>query len=557
MKDPSNLPHKRPRHLDWHTFKRVDSIEYYAKAIDTLASKIYKIRTNPNEDFRPNSSAFIVFSTIKETLKAVKSLRSKIQSPLSSIPAKVSLCPDYDDLIWSNIGISANVKRLRSLFSFIVTFVLIFGWTFITGFTYSLDNLAKWQSIPGIGQYITSSQSLQYFIKSIVSPLLIVVLNLLLPVILLNLSKLQGITSQSGAQISALVKFFYFMVFQFIVYIGAGFVESYIKKLYLTTTNNGNMSTNSSDSSDIPNDFHDPQTLLIYFGNGFVAASTHFMIITVTGYAGYSLDLIQIGPLVMRIIGKLLSTTPREEYNMNEPPGMIILILVFDYMRTYAILIFTFFNCAAYILVQPVMSFIATLFFFLAFIVLKYQLHYIYSTKHETGGDWFPKVFFLICLSVIGFQLTTFAGIFVLCALKSKNSNGKVQSAICFGLACLTCIFYFFITHFVAPKAEAISSTEEDLEDLLSTSSSRTTLGSDSEERIFNPAMVKPLLSVWVRDYQEQEMHDLYSPAFGSLEEYARKASLDDATLFKCKEETYRYLTFTRRKRDSNESISS
>lgn len=155
-------------------------------------------------------------------------------------------------------------------------------------------------------------------------------------------------------------------------------------------------------------------------------------------------------------------------------------------------------------------------------------MHYIYSTKCETGGEWFPKVFFLICLSVVGFQITTFGGIVVLCAVKSNNGNGKAQSAIVFATAVATILFYIVSIYFFYPKSNFDNNNvfiddELYLDDRASIASS-VALSQSSDPKVYNPAIAKPLTKIWVRDDQVAKFEELYElPEHSSFLEYSRE----------------------------------
>jgi hypothetical protein len=147
------------------------------------------------------------------------------------------------------------------------------------------------------------------------------------------------------------------------------------------------------------------------------------------------------------------------------------------------------------------MCFIAAVFFWLSYFVLKYEIHYVFATKCETGGHWFPKVFFLLCLSMVGFSITTFGGIVVLSAARSNVLNGKSQSAIVFATAVSTMMFYAAMCYFISPLAEFDPSTFNEDNDLV-------IAGEDSEGpdfRASNPEMNIPLTKLWVRGDQDPE----------------------------------------------------
>lgn len=96
--------------------------------------------------------------------------------------------------------------------------------------------------------------------------------------------------------------------------------------------------------------------------------------------------------------------------------------------------------------------------FFLAYLTYKYQLLYVYETKHETGGAWFPKVFNMIIVCIAIFQFLTF-GALVLASV--KNTNGKdvdrAPNLMVFALVFVSLLFWIYITYVVRPRADFIS----------------------------------------------------------------------------------------------------
>jgi hypothetical protein len=69
----------------------------------------------------------------------------------------------------------------------------------------------------------------------------------------------------------------------------------------------------------------DTREVLEFFGRRFVLATTHFMIMTVTGWSGYLLEMIQIGPCILRYFRKKIAITPRQEHSLNETPGKLFI----------------------------------------------------------------------------------------------------------------------------------------------------------------------------------------------------------------------------------------
>ncbi|KAH9265486.1 hypothetical protein BASA83_011081 [Batrachochytrium salamandrivorans] len=102
LKDPYNLPSERPTHkIGGYIFHliggtKVDSIDHYGKEIRRLESSIYELRSKGDQYFKPNSSAFISFDTIKGSHSAAHKLSGFISTSIrtqSITPASVQDVP--------------------------------------------------------------------------------------------------------------------------------------------------------------------------------------------------------------------------------------------------------------------------------------------------------------------------------------------------------------------------------------------------------------------------------------------------------------------------------
>jgi hypothetical protein len=233
LKDPLKLPEKRPTHNIYFLFGEVDSITYYGEKLDKLISSISEIRSQSIGNLKPNWSSFVTFPTVSKTnaALAIKSARAPFSFYRTRPFAKTTKCPSFDDIIWENISMKAKVRRNKSRLSTIITIGLIFGWMIVISFILGLDSNSWRHTDPRIAAFI-DRHPISALLVQAVSPLLIVILNFLLPFVLVYLRKLEGTISTSQAEISALTRYFYFMILQFIVYIGLTFVVEYLKILF-------------------------------------------------------------------------------------------------------------------------------------------------------------------------------------------------------------------------------------------------------------------------------------------------------------------------------------
>ncbi|RKO83570.1 hypothetical protein BDK51DRAFT_38148 [Blyttiomyces helicus] len=147
--------------------------------------------------------------------------------------------------------------------------------------------------------------------------------------------------------------------------------------------------------------------------------------------------------------------------------------------------------------------------------------------RHETGGTWWPKVFTLICTCLFFFQLTTFGAIVLLSASRASNGNGKKQSLMVSMLLIATPLFWFACRRFLAPKARYVSNA--DVATWVKESDGSPDKAKDEQEledRVYNPALVKPLMKPWVSTRARPLLPGIYSPTYADLADYMSRNNL-------------------------------
>ena len=544
LKDPFNLPTERPTHregalLGFIGGEEVESIGFYGKRLVELEAQIYMWRTSPNDAFQPNNSAFVSFEKIIGAHDASRKLSNKITHKIQSLvsaPPSVKLSPPFEDIIWENISIDAKAKTPRQLLGIGITAALILSYTFLLTTVYAMSNLEKWSKLPGVGQKLSQNKFFVIFLQSYFSPLVTIIFNILVPIVLRRISRIQGVLSEGGVERSTLNKFFGLLIYQFIGYLSGGIVDSTIQTIFGANPAN----------KDLPKF----DVFVRIMGDNFIKNANYYAAITVTSYTSQALEILQAAPLIMKYLNRhFLSSTPRQRYEASESPK-------FDYMSNYGLILFQFFNCLAYSVTAPYMNVVAVVFFWMAYLIMKYQVHYVYETKSESGGAWFPPVFFLMCLCLAGFQLTTFGAVVILAAYPSSGSNGKTQSLAIAMTMVLTALFWLYIRVYVQHKAEFVSKKQEDVafaeideparpeDDLL-------------QNRVFNPCLVKPLPTVWVNRDAQSILDQMYRPEYRDLLDFVRKNRPEMLSKVEAQEQERRdqIATLERRETQKRQSI--
>ena len=199
---------------------RVDAIDYYRDQLHQLEVRIYDLRCKDDESFRPDSSAFILYPSLTAAHQAAHkaSWKLNLQTKMKrfSVP-KIKLCPQFEDIIWKNLGYRPSYRRARRLFSFLLAISVIIASTLLLTLIITLTNLDYLNLVyPKIQQ----SEFTIILIQYILAPALLVIVNYsILPIILRHITGFQGVLSKTGREKSTLNKFFTFQVYQAMYFI--------------------------------------------------------------------------------------------------------------------------------------------------------------------------------------------------------------------------------------------------------------------------------------------------------------------------------------------------
>ncbi|KAI8892568.1 hypothetical protein BC833DRAFT_611308 [Globomyces pollinis-pini] len=512
LKDPTNLPPKRPTHFEGGLFgvigflggKKVDSIDFYRNELLKLEREIYKLRAQRDSDFKSDSSCFVGFNSIRDAHIVAKQLthifsRSDLYSNLKASP-NVRLSPSNDDILWDNIGLAPKVKQTRKLISLALMIAVVIGWFSVQIFISQIsDPVNGWFA----GKSFSSSP-IVIFVQSVMSPALNALLNTLLPFILRIIARLQGVNSESGIERSATYKFFVFQVYQFLVKIGYTITATFWDKFW------GNV------AKGIPIPPEEYEALLRNFANSFVSSGVYFLTLITTGYSFFGIEILQGYPLVYGFVKrKFFSYTPREAFRLHETPK-------FNYMPIYGFLMMAFLLGACYALVTPIIVPAVAISFFVAYMCMKYQLYYVYETKTETGGIWWPKVFNLTCATIGFFQVTTFGAMVVVGVQSSPTGKqGNIPNVLVFFLPFMTAAFWFYINSVVKPKGEFVDKDHNIMNESLHVDERLNSVV--LKDRVFNPAVVKLLPKIWVTDRMKPFLTNIYVPEYKDVLDYVSK----------------------------------
>lgn len=490
----------RPHHFEGVPLfsKRVDTIDSLVDRLHQLEYRIYLARSRSDNSFETDSSCFVIYEDVLAANSALKDLNlaRKLVEKLDKPVAKMS--PNFSEIVWESIGMDKSTKMKRKSLAFLCLCGLFLLWLIIQSLITTLSSLETWRGFnQTLALVIENSQVLVVVVTSFLVPALMALLNYLLPFVLRWVSFGQGLISLSIIEKSTMIKYFVFQVLLVLVHISFSIVPSLI--LSLANGEKSNVSVN---------------LFIISLLNNFVSLSTLYINFMLTGFTYFGLELVQGGSLALAIIHKLFSRqTPRAQQKMDDPPST-------QFTTLYGFLIFIYLLGSCYSLIAPLIVPFTALSFGLAYGCMKYQLFFVYDTKIETGGSWWPKVFNLMCLSLLLFQLLTLGSILVVASQSSTTLVNEKEIGICVLMLMLPLsllAFWLYIKVYILPQSSYIDSNQYHF--VANTKLQKNVEDDQSFQRVFNPVSFQPLSKIRLSPEMQELVPSLYSPLY--QDEYA------------------------------------
>ncbi|KAL1288911.1 hypothetical protein AAHE18_20G018600 [Arachis hypogaea] len=352
---------------------KVDSIEYYNEKINETVTKLEAEQKVTLRDKQQNA-AIIFFSNRVTAASAAQSLHAQMVDHWSVFAA-----PEPRQLLWPNLKIKYFEREVRQyVVYFVVTLTILFYMipiAFISAFT-TLQNLVK--LLPFI-KPIVRLKALRTVLEAYLPQIALIVFLALLPKLLLILSKMEGIPTESHAIRAASGKYFYFTVLN--VFIG----------VTLGGTLFGTLKT-------IENS---PNKLVSLLAASLPGNATFFLTyVALKFFVGYGLELSRLVPLILfHLKKKYLCKTDAEVkeawapgdlgYGTRVPGDMLIVTIVFCYS-----------------VIAPLIVPFGALYFGLGWLILRNQALKVYVPSYESYGRMWPHIHNRILASLILYQVT-------------------------------------------------------------------------------------------------------------------------------------------------------
>ncbi|KAG8081481.1 hypothetical protein GUJ93_ZPchr0007g5530 [Zizania palustris] len=295
--------------------KKVDTIEYCNDKIKELVPKLESEQKITLRE-KQQQAAIVFFNRRSAAASASQTLHAQMYDRWTVMQA-----PEPREIVWSNLSKKIYERQIRQVVVYaIVFFTVVFYMVPITAIS-ALTTLEKLREKLPFLKVVVDQKEIKTVLQAYLPQLALIVFLALLPSLLMFLSKLEGIPSQSHTVRAAAGKYFYFVVFN--VFLGVT-IGSTLFSALTTIINN-------------------PRGIINMLANSLPGSATFFLtFVALKFFVGYGLELSRLVPLIIfHLKRKYLCKTEDDVkaawapsdlgYNTRVPNDMLIVTIVLCY----------------------------------------------------------------------------------------------------------------------------------------------------------------------------------------------------------------------------------
>lgn len=354
--------------------KKVDTIEYCNEKISELIPKLEAEQKVTLSD-RQLSSALIFFSSRVAAASAAQSLHARMVDTWT-----VEDAPEPRQLIWSNLSLNYYAREVRKYVVYIIVALTICFYMIPIGIISAFTTLKKLVKLLPFIKPIVNIVAIRTVLEAYLPQLALIIFLAMLPKLLMFLSKMEGIPSESHAVRAASGKYFYFIVLN--VFIGV--------------TLGGTLFGNFKDMEE-----GGLSKLPALLGKSLPANATFFLTyVALKFFVGYGLELSRLVPLIIFHLKKKYLCKTEVEVKEAWVPGD------FGYATRIPgdLLILTVTLC--YSVIAPLIVPFGVVYFGLGWLVMRNQALKVYVPSFESYGRMWPHMHTRFLAALILYQVT-------------------------------------------------------------------------------------------------------------------------------------------------------
>lgn len=385
---------------------KVDAIDHQTAEIDRLSKEIAKERERVKND--PKALMPAAFVSFKSRWSAA--VCAQTQQTRNPTLWLTEWAPEPRDVYWQNLAIPYVSLTIRKLIIGVSFFFLTFFFMIPIASVQGLANIEGIRKRAPFLKVIIDIPFVKSFIQGFLPGLALKIFLILLPTILMLMSKFEGFLSLSSLERRAASRYYIFNfvnVFFASIIAGAAFEQ---------------LNTFIHQSAD-----KIPQTI----GAAIPMKATFFITyIMVDGWAGTAGEILRLKPLIFFHLKNFFLVKTEKDREEAMDPGSIGFNTGEPQIQLYFLL------GLVYAVVTPLLLPFILVFFSLAYVVYRHQIINVYNQEYESGAAFWPDIHGRIIFALVFSQISTLG------LLSTKHAATSAPFLI--ALPVLTISFHLF-----------------------------------------------------------------------------------------------------------------
>lgn len=373
-RNPEKRPTKKKGFLGlWG--EKVDSIDYYKQQLKELDRRL----TMEREGILKNSKSIMPAAFVSFNSRCGAAVCAQTQQSKNPTLWLTNWAPEPRDVYWNNLSISFFSLSLRKLLISVAVFALVFFYMIPITFVQSLANLEGLEKVAPFLRPLIEWKIIKSFLQGFLPGLALKVFLLVLPAILMFMSKIEGHVALSVLERRTAAKYYYFMLVN--VFLGSIVAGTAFQQLHAFL---------HQSATQIPRNI----------GVSIPMKATFFITyIMVDGWAGIAGEILRFKPLVIFHLKNMFLVKTERDVEKAMDPGSV------DFPETLPTLQLYFLLGIVYAVVTPILLPFILVFFAFAHLVYRHQVINVYNQRYESAAAFWPHVHARIIASLVISQL--------------------------------------------------------------------------------------------------------------------------------------------------------
>ncbi|PWA43777.1 calcium-dependent channel, 7TM region, putative phosphate [Artemisia annua] len=370
--------------------KKADAIDYYTEEIEKLSKEVEAERERVLND--PSAIIPAAFVSFKSRWgAAVCAQTEQSHNPTLWL---TDWAPEPRDVYWENLAIPFVELNLRRLLMAIALFGLTFCFMVPIAFVQTLANIEGIQKVFPFLKPLIEMGSVKSVIQGFLPGIILKIFLILLPTIIMTMSKIEGYTAYSALQTRSAGKYHLFLLVN--VFLGSIIAGTALQQL-------------KEFSNQSPTEI--PQTV----GVSIPMKATFFITyVMVDGWSGIAAEILRLVPLIIFHLKNAFLVKTEKDREEAMDPGCLNWAVSEPRIQLYFLL------GLVYSAVTPILLPFIVVFFAFSYLVFRHQIINVYDQKYESGATFWPDVHRRI---IIGMMISHILFLGLLNTKKASNAN--------------------------------------------------------------------------------------------------------------------------------------